>query len=361
MRPSFWNLPVKVFILLASVVCLSVPNSSFAASGGNGKTKLEVGSFNIQVFGESKFNKPFVRQTILSIISRYDIIFIQEIRDDQNKAIFALLKELNLATGRDYHALVSDRMGRGEMKEQYAYFFDSKLVKAVDSYVFKDTVDDFAREPYVARFSSLGREFTLAGIHVAPNDVRTELRALSKVHRDVTQRFKDNNLLIMGDFNADCVYYKPVEGFDFFDEPVKVLVHDDEDTTVSPASCAYDRVLGFGPFLKFVSDAKPFNFQEQFNYDLASAKLISDHYPVEFTIDALADYTSDEGVEPEADGVIPAVVLSPVPEVTPIVIPAEVVSTPQLCGLTPYLTPGGYCYSSFEDGKVRVPDSCCSY
>ncbi len=352
MRHSFWKHPAKSLVLLASLLCLSVPSSSYAASSSKNKTKLEVGSFNIQVFGESKFGKPFIRQTILSIISRYDIIFIQEIRDDKNKAIYDLLKELNKETGRDYHALVSSRMGRGDMKEQYAYFFDSEIVKHVDSYVFKDTLDEFSREPYVARFSSLGHEFTLAGIHVDPNEVRTELPALAKVHRDVKKRFDDNDLLIMGDLNADCIYYKPgIEGFDFFDEEVKVLVHDDEDTTVSPKSCAYDRVLGFGPFLSHVSEAKAFNYQEQYGFDLANSKLISDHYPIEFTIEASSSIeTNSEEEKAEVEARLPSIPLT-----------QETIETSaESCGIESYLTQSGYCYGIFEKGRRRVADECCA-
>jgi deoxyribonuclease-1-like protein len=369
MRPSFWNRSVRVLVLLASIVALSVPRPSFAASGGGGRTRLEVGSFNIQVFGESKFSKPFIRQAILSIISRYDIIFIQEIRDDKNKAIFELLKELNADTGRNYHALVSTRMGRGEMKEQYAYFFDSKIVKPLDSYVFNDVQDQFSREPYIARFAALGRTFTLAGIHVAPTDVRAELRALKEVHRDVKKRFHDDNLLIMGDFNADCLYYKPAEGFDFFDEKVTLLVGDDEDTTVSPSSCAYDRVLGFGSFLEHVSEAKAFNFQEVFQYDLESSKLISDHYPIEFTIESSGDQVSENenSTGEEAPAPTPSETQSAAAstDLEPSSLPeptheSQMSSDGAVCGLSPYTTPAGYCYAIFETNKKRrVPRSCC--
>jgi hypothetical protein len=154
------------------------------------------------VFGESKVNKSFVKDTILSIISRYDIIFIQEIRDDKNKAIYELLDQLNLGSGKNYRAVVSTRLGTGEMKEQYAYFYDAAVVDVEDSYVYADPHDEFSREPFVARFKGQGRNFTLAGIHVAPLKVREELRALAAVKTDIDQRFGDNNTFIMGDFTT---------------------------------------------------------------------------------------------------------------------------------------------------------------
>lgn len=352
MRPSFTKAALARYLSLVCLLCLlsSHGSEAYSKTATESKSRLEIGSFNIQVFGESKVNKPFVRQTLLSIISRYDIIFIQEIRDNNDKAIYDLLTELNTSTGKNYHALVSPRMGRGEMKEQYAYFFDSEVVTALDFYVFDDKLDEFAREPFIARFESLGREFTLAGIHVAPTAVLQELTSLGKVHRDIKKHFADDSMFIMGDFNADCIYYKPaVFGFDFFDKKPRLLISDDMDTTVAPASCAYDRVLAFGEIQDHVGDARTFNFMEEFSYDLASSKLVSDHFPIEFTIEGATTVTVPTPTsKPEAPTTLPD-----------ISAPVEIDLSESVCGIQPYMTPAGYCYGSFEKGKKRVPVGCC--
>lgn len=327
MRPSFRIAAALKYLFLACMLC-SIASRSEAQYRylDKPKSKLEIGAFNIQVFGESKISKPFIRQTLISILSRYDIAFIQEIRDDENLAIYQLLMELSLSTGKEYHALVSERLGRGDMKEQYAYFYDSALVEPLDSYVFDDKLDEFAREPFVGRFRGVGREFTLAGIHMAPNSVATELAALGKVHKDIKKRFGDSSMFIMGDFNADCIYYKPhVLGFDYFSEEPKILITDDMDTSVAPNSCAYDRILGFGEIQEHVSDVRTFNFMEEYSYDLATAKLISDHYPVEFTLDGYQSVDLSVNV----------------------------------CGVETYWTNAGYCYGVFAGGKKRVSEECC--
>ena len=43
--------------------------------------------FNIQVFGPSKASKPEVMEVLASIISQFDIVAIQEIRDKSGKVI----------------------------------------------------------------------------------------------------------------------------------------------------------------------------------------------------------------------------------------------------------------------------------
>ena len=372
MRPSFWQSRIPATLLCLLLLWHSIPSlvsaSESASSISQRRSDLRIGSFNIQVFGESKVNKPFVKDAILSIISRYDIIFIQEIRDDKNKAIYELLDLLNQGSGKNYKALVSTRLGRGDMKEQYAYFYDAAVVTAEDSYVFKDTKDEFSREPFVARFKGQGREFTLAGIHIAPTNVRGELRALPKVKVDITAQYGDDNTFFLGDFNADCMYYKATEGFDFFDETPRLLISDAEDTTVAASSCTYDRVLGFGPIQEFASEAHAFNFAQEYGYDLEHAKLISDHYPIEFTIQGTGNLAEIHSIpnEPQPTSVTPVegspigqkpVDVKPIEIVTPVV--EKPVSSDASCGLEAYTTPAGRCYGSFDGKKVRVNAECC--
>lgn len=291
---------------------------------------LRVASFNIQVFGPSKINKPFIHDSLLTILNRYDLVFIQEIRDSGDSAIHILLESLRRETSRDFQLRLSERLGRGEMKEQYAYIFDADRVAALDSYTFHDEDDRFEREPFVGRFQAGDLEFTIAGIHVTPTDVKRELIALGDVHREIRNRYNDRNLFIVGDINADCLYYKPNLGFDYFDETPQVLVSDDEDTTVGATHCAYDRVFAFGTISRQTSAAHAFNFQDDLGIDLASAKLISDHYPIEFEIDL-----GDAGASGD----------SPYPS----------------CGLESTISPKGYCMGVFGGSKQRVPNVCCAY
>ncbi|MDA3788831.1 MAG: hypothetical protein PF503_10105 [Desulfobacula sp.] len=48
---------------------------------------IKIASFNIQVFGRSKASKPEVMEVLSSIISQFDIVAIQGIRDKSGTAI----------------------------------------------------------------------------------------------------------------------------------------------------------------------------------------------------------------------------------------------------------------------------------
>ena len=83
---------------------------------------IRIASFNIQVFGRSKASKPEVMEVLANIISQFDIVAIQEIRDKSGKAI----KDLEVAVddlGENYDYIIGPRLGRTSSKEQYAYSY----------------------------------------------------------------------------------------------------------------------------------------------------------------------------------------------------------------------------------------------
>jgi deoxyribonuclease-1/deoxyribonuclease-1-like protein len=304
-------------------------------------------SFNIQIFGQSKMKKPAAVSTLLRILDRYDLVFIMEIRDSDDTAIYDLLQRLNHQSSKNYQIIVSERLGRTASKEQYAYLYNPDKVMPDQAYVFQDGRDQFEREPYVAHFRFGADGFTMIGIHTSPSDVAAELKALPPVYSEAKRKFGHRNIFIVGDLNADCSYYNPErEGFAFFADAVTSLVPEGTDTTVSNSSCAYDRVLAFGELPRSSSMAKPFNFQTAYKMSQAEAQTVSDHYPVEWTLSSFRNSVPEP--EPEFPGETPAEPLPP---------PAT--GSDAKCGLNPARTPRGYCYAEFEAGRKRVANACC--
>jgi len=87
---------------------------------------IRIASFNIQVFGRSKASKPEVMEVLANIISQFDVVAIQEIRDKSGKAI----KDLEVAVddlGENYDFIIGPRLGRTSSKEQYAYIYRLKF------------------------------------------------------------------------------------------------------------------------------------------------------------------------------------------------------------------------------------------
>ena len=84
----------------------------------------------------------------------------------------------------------------------------------------------------------------LIGIHTDPDEAVEEMEALMDVHAAVQRLWNTDNILIMGDLNADCDYAsgRARESLTLRTDPrFTWLIDDDVDTTSSGTHCAYDR------------------------------------------------------------------------------------------------------------------------
>ena len=97
-------------------------------------------------------------------------------------------------------------------------------------------------------FAVLAVQLALIGVHVTPDEkgpvTVNEINALIHVHAAVEQHWNTDDIIIMGDLNADCRYVKEHELPHLLlrkDPRFIWLIDDDVDTTVSSTDCAYDR------------------------------------------------------------------------------------------------------------------------
>jgi hypothetical protein len=83
----------------------------------------------------------------------------------------------------------------------------------------------------------------LAGVHVDPDQAVEEVDELDKVHDSIQAHWNTDNIVIMGDFNADCSYIgkRASKNLILRDPKYTWLIGDDLDTTTKSTDCAYDR------------------------------------------------------------------------------------------------------------------------
>lgn len=256
---------------------------------------IKVASFNVQRFGRRKVKNQQVFITLLKIIKRYDIVVILEVVDQSGLSIETLLDAL----GRDEYAYVaSDRLGRGRYKEQYVFLYKVSSVSVKDTYQYDDVAlqdcDVFARDPFIVRFKLLNakniHDLTVVPLHTKPIDSKAEIDGLKCVVEHVRRTWRTDNVMIMGDFNADGNYVScnSMRCISIRCDPNYFwLVHDDEDTTTRTTNDhTYDRIVVYGKKLAKACGcaAKPFNYQEVYDMTEQQALAVSDHYPVEVDI-----------------------------------------------------------------------------
>ncbi|NXK26233.1 DNSL2 protein, partial [Arenaria interpres] len=256
---------------------------------------LRVGAFNIQSFGDTKMANERVAGIIVNILSRYDVVLVQEVRDSDLSAVTELMEQLNSVSMSPYDYEISGPLGRENYKEMYLFIYRTDIVSVVDTYQYKDPQDIFSREPFILRVSAPRtkvEEFVLVPLHSAPHDAVAEIDALYDVYLAIINKWGTDNIMFLGDFNADCSYVQPNDWSSIrlrTSDVFKWLIPDGTDTTVGRSDCAYDRIVVCGAKLKrsiVPNSAGVYNFQRAFQLEEEEALAVSDHYPVEVKLTA---------------------------------------------------------------------------
>ncbi|NXF32269.1 DNSL2 protein, partial [Nyctibius bracteatus] len=256
---------------------------------------LRVGAFNIQAFGDTKMSNEGVASIIVSILCRYAVVLVQEVRDADLSAVTRLMEQLNSVSTSPYDYEISGPLGRDNYKEMYLFIYRTDLVSVVDTYQYEDPQDVFSREPFILRVSApsiKAEEFVLVPLHSAPRDAVAEIDALYDVYLAIISKWGTDNIMFLGDFNADCAYVQPSDWPSIrlrTSDVFKWLLPDGADTTVGRSDCAYDRIVVCGAKLKrsiVPNSAAVYDFQRAFQLEQEEALAVSDHYPVEVKLTA---------------------------------------------------------------------------
>uniref|UniRef100_A0A667Y313 Deoxyribonuclease 1 like 4, tandem duplicate 1 n=1 Tax=Myripristis murdjan TaxID=586833 RepID=A0A667Y313_9TELE len=257
---------------------------------------MKIASFNVQRFGLAKVSDPDALSTLVKIVSRYDIILILEVVDVSGASVKVFLKELNSVNTEHHYTLkISVRLGRNRYKEQFLFLYRDDVVDLIDCYQYEDAqvndLDAFAREPYILHFrphNTVLKDIVLIPVHTKPCDSEKELDELYEVFLAVRNKWQTDNIMILGDFNADGAYVSDEQMKKIrirSDKNFHWLIGDDVDTTANTGNeHTYDRIVVYGQDMLAAivpNSAKPFNFHEEFALTEEMALRVSDHYPVE--------------------------------------------------------------------------------
>jgi len=190
---------------------------------------FKVANWNLQIFGEKKAQNQTLMRFYAQTIDDYDIVFVQEIRDDSGTAFPKLCSMLP-----GYNCWNSSRAGRTASKEQYGIIYKKEFILENVTDFNPDEKNRWQRPPIMAKFSISNYSFSTYNIHIQPSDVYQELSNLEQIINN------EGNVMILGDLNADCNYYN-TKNRSFVNWTW--IINDSEDTTVASSSCAYDRII----------------------------------------------------------------------------------------------------------------------
>lgn len=234
----------KLTILNLSIILLLCVSFLHA-----GVTKVKIASFNIQSWGQAKMRHPVVVPILLRIVSKFDLIAVQELRDKSQSTVPRFIKLLNSGPS-EYKYIVGPRLGRTRSKEQYVFIYKKKIFKALKTKTFPDKEDYFHREPtgVLFEFRNTQKRFVALNFHISPGKANEEISRIQAVLAWGKREFQSENILILGDFNSDCSYYdesklKKISLFWYTGNNV--------DTTLGKNNCTYDRIASTGNIRKW--------------------------------------------------------------------------------------------------------------
>lgn len=192
-------------------------------------SRIIVGSWNIREFGKSPRTDAALH-CIAEIISYFDLISIQELRD--NLADLAKVLEI---LGPYWKVVFSDvTEGARGNQERIAYLYDKRvvaftglaaeavappLVTRKDGKKITLPAEQFWRTPYIASFSAGDFDFVLISVHVQWGSVHADrVVELTRIADWVEARRKskfveDRDIILMGDFNIPAFnddFYKAI-------------------------------------------------------------------------------------------------------------------------------------------------------
>jgi len=259
--------------------------------------ELRMSAFNVQVFGRSKADKPEVMSELVRIFSRFDALFMQEIRDSSGESPLALLDQLNEGAPGLYALELSPRLGRTISKEQYGFYYRSDKLRVISSSVPEDPADVFEREPFVLNLEHIpsGQRFWVLGTHLDPDAVPTEIAELERVYSELrAESPAAEPWIVWGDMNADCAYLtdneRPQTAL-LTSATLSSLINDEEDTTTTSTHCAYDRLFVSEALSGLVDESGVYNYEQELGLTGELTRAVSDHYPVwlRFSPEGLAE------------------------------------------------------------------------
>lgn len=233
---------------------------------------IKLASWNVRILSSSSRDDQEL-SSIASIINRYDLVAIQELRD--NEVIDRLLSMLP----GEYEAAVSGKTGRG-IKEQYAFFYNSSLIDTLGSpYLFGDPDDLLIREPFIGHFRAGSFDFTLISIHsiygAFVHDRRAEISLMDDILTLVDEaNGAEEDVILLGDFNM------PADDYSWEMEGFTNLIPPHMKTTITETS-SYDNMW----FSRDTFEHEFSVFYELYNFDelifadddAEASKAVSDH------------------------------------------------------------------------------------
>lgn len=260
-------------------------STSYSAGVSKPNNRIRIATFNLQAFGPTKAANPDLLAVLGHIIRHFDVVAIQEIRSKDPQPVLDLLAAVN-SQAPLYSYVISERLGRTVMQEQYAFLYDSDRVELIagSDFIVNDPADRIHREPFIASFRTTPRvagdappfTFTLVNIHTDPDEAIEEMEAMHDVFQGVRQYiYPEDDLIVLGDMNAETDELGRLTQI-----PYVATLAGPEPTNTAMSRQIDHIIADRRATSEFTGAAGVINFMRDLGFDAEMARRLSDHMPV---------------------------------------------------------------------------------
>jgi endonuclease/exonuclease/phosphatase family metal-dependent hydrolase len=224
-----------------------------------------------------------VVEVLARVARKFDIVAIQEVRAKSDEIIPSFVRAVN-ADGSQYHYVIGPREGRTVSKEQYAFVYDTRRIEVDASSlgVVPNPSGALHRPPMHVRFrtriqpAEMAFTFWLVDIHTDPDEVPSELQALSTVFQQMQAlRPDEDDVIVLGDLNAGPPEFTALKRIPGIGWAVSGT------TTNTRRSKTYDNLVFAQPQTsEYLGSWGVLDLQNTFGLPLEKALEVSDHNPV---------------------------------------------------------------------------------
>lgn len=167
---------------------------------------IRIATLSLGRLSHSSLADPRVGDVLLSIITRFDVLAVQDVRAKNKGVLVQLVEQIN-ADGRHYDFAVSPRVEQDAATQYSAFLFDKATTQIDRSTVqlVEDPAARFRHRPLVALFRVRGPAaaesftFKLINVHTDPDRAAVELDLLDDVYRVVRDDgSREDDVILLG-------------------------------------------------------------------------------------------------------------------------------------------------------------------
>ncbi|KAG1688232.1 Deoxyribonuclease-1 [Nymphon striatum] len=236
--------------------------------------EIRIGAYNVLKFGKTFWSNPEKAAALTEVVKKYDLIVIQEIVEESEASIYKLMYRLHISD--KLNLLKFYQHTNQTMFERPPLFLSFEWMSKVE----------VAPQIGIVIPPTNPIKFSLITMHASADTIGTdqELNSLAEIWLNYKSKLK--NSIIIGDLNADCSYVTDSDRSEltfWTSSDYSFLIGNDDDTTTESTHCAYDRIIYTGTELEshLVDGSNRVYKFEDFEDPITTAKLLSDHCPVE--------------------------------------------------------------------------------